>query len=179
MYQENVVLCGASAYEQKYYFNQDFDSLPESIKQELHIMCVLYTEDIGGILTLEFDDNGSLQFKTEALDSDAMYDDIGSVLKIKQLQTEKRELLSVLLKKEFVSAIYLDFAAYGRTHFMDELAEDVAKIKKAKKQAFFAMPRIFRNEIADWFVSLANDLQNLQLDGILVRGYEELAYCRQ
>ena len=93
--------------------------------------------------------------------------------------TEKRELLSVLLKKEFVSAIYLDFAAYGRTHFIDELAEDVAKIKKAKKQAFFAMPRIFRNEIADWFVSLANDLQNLQLDGILVRGYEELAYCRQ
>ena len=80
MYQENVVLCGASAYEQKYYFNQDFDSLPESIKQELHIMCVLYTEDIGGILTLEFDDNGSLQFKTEALDSDAMYDDIGREL---------------------------------------------------------------------------------------------------
>ena len=93
--------------------------------------------------------------------------------------TEKRELLSVLLKKKFVSAIYLDFAAYGKMHFMDELAEDVAKIKKAKKQAFFAMPRIFRNEIADWFVSLANDLQNLQLDGILVRGYEELAYCRQ
>ena len=89
MYQENVVLCGASAYEQKYYFNQDFDSLPESIKQELHIMCVLYTEDIGGILTLEFDDNGSLQFKTEALDSDAMYDDIGSVLKIKQLQKKE------------------------------------------------------------------------------------------
>ena len=79
--------------------------------------------------------------------------------------TEKRELLSVLLKKEFVSAIYLDFVAYGRTHFIDELAEDVAKIKKAKKQAFFAMPRIFRNKIADWFVSLANDLQNLQLDG--------------
>ena len=96
MYQENVVLCGASAYEQKYYFNQDFDSLPESIKQELHIMCVLYTEDIGGILTLEFDDNGSLQFKTEALDSDAMYDDIGSVRKNKQLQTKKREHLQSL-----------------------------------------------------------------------------------
>ena len=29
MYQENVVLCGASAYEQKYYFNKDFDSLPD------------------------------------------------------------------------------------------------------------------------------------------------------
>ena len=96
MYQENIVLCGASSYEQKYYFNPDFNSLPESIKQELQIMCVLYTEDIGGILTLEFDGDGNLQFKTEALDADAMYDEIGSVLKIKKLQTEKKELLESL-----------------------------------------------------------------------------------
>ena len=82
--------------EQKYYFNPDFNSLPESIKQELQIMCVLYTEDIGGILTLEFDEDGNLQFKTEALDADAMYDEIGSVLKIKKLQTEKKELLESL-----------------------------------------------------------------------------------
>ena len=96
MYQENIVLCGASSYEQKSYFNPDFNSLPESIKQELQIMCVLYTEDIGGILTLEFDEDGNLQFKTEALDADAMYDEIGSVLKIKKLQTEKKELLESL-----------------------------------------------------------------------------------
>ena len=96
MYQENVVLCGASAYEQKYYFNQDFASLPEAVKQELQIMCVLFTEDVGGILTLEFDEDGNLQFKTEALDADAMYDEIGSVLKIKKLQTEKKELLESL-----------------------------------------------------------------------------------
>ena len=49
MYQENVVLCGASAYEQKYYFNKDFDSLPDHVKKELQIMCVLYTEDVGGV----------------------------------------------------------------------------------------------------------------------------------
>ena len=96
MYQENVVLFGASACEQKYYFNQDFASLPETIKQELQVMCVLYTEDVGGILTLEFDENGNLQFKTEATDSDFRYDEIGSVLKIKQLQSEKRELRNLL-----------------------------------------------------------------------------------
>ena len=105
MYQENVVLCGASAYEQKYYFNQDF------VKQELHIMCVLYTEEIGGILTLEFDDNGSLQFRTEAVDADAMYDEIGSVLRIKKLQTEKRELLESL-------------EMYYRVFFLGETIED-------------------------------------------------------
>ena len=96
MYQENVVLCGARAYEQKYYFNQDFAALPETVKQELQVMCVLYTEEIGGILTLEFNEDGELQFKTEALESDAMYDDIGSALRIKQLQRDKEELLSSL-----------------------------------------------------------------------------------
>lgn len=96
MYQENVVLCGASSYEQKFYFNHDFDSLPEHVKQELQILCVLYTEEIGGILTLEFDEEGELQFKTEARDSDGFYDEIGSALKIKQIRTEQKELLESL-----------------------------------------------------------------------------------
>lgn len=114
MYQDKVVLCGASAYEQKYYFNQDFDPLPEAVKKELQIMCVLYTEEIGGILTLEFDENGSLQFKTEALDADAMYDEIGSVLRIKKLQTEKRELLEAL-------------EMYYRVFFLGDIPEEVEK----------------------------------------------------
>lgn len=96
MYQDNVVLCGASAYEQKYYFNKDFNSLPDHVKKELQIMCVLYTEEIGGIFTLEFDDHGDLQFKTEAAEADGFYDDIGGALKIKQLRQEKQELLESL-----------------------------------------------------------------------------------
>ena len=85
MYKDKVVLCGASAYEQKYYFNQDFSALPQQIKDELQIMCVMYTEEIGGILTLEFDEEGNLQFQVEALDADAMFDDIGSVLESLEL----------------------------------------------------------------------------------------------
>ena len=60
---ENVVLCGANSYEQKYYFNSEFKGLPEQIQKELHIMCVLFTEDIGGVITLEFEPNGTLEFK--------------------------------------------------------------------------------------------------------------------
>ena len=96
MYQENIVLCGANAYEQKYYFNDDFSSLPQSIKDELQIMCVLYTEQIGGILTLEYDEEGNLLFKTQALEADAMYDEIGSALRIKKLRNEKADLLEAL-----------------------------------------------------------------------------------
>ena len=93
---ERTVLCGASAYEEKYYFNRKFDSLPESVKEELQIMCVLFTEDVGGVLTLEYDENGSLEFKVMAADDDFDYDEIGSGLKIRQYQREKRELLESL-----------------------------------------------------------------------------------
>ncbi len=91
--ERSTVLCGANSYEQKYYFNQEFDSLPERVKQELHILCVLYTEDVGGILTLEFEEDGSLEFKVTAEETDYLFDEIGSVLKIKQYQKDKRELL--------------------------------------------------------------------------------------
>ena len=93
---EDVVLCAASAYEEKFYLNPEFDSLPETVKQELQIMCVLYTEDVGGILTLEFDEKGNLEFKVTSEEGDYLFDEIGSVLKIKQYQEEKRELLEAL-----------------------------------------------------------------------------------
>ena len=89
---EEIVLCAASAYEQKFYINPEFDALPESIKEELQIMCVLYTEDVGGILMLVFDEDGNLELKVDHAENDFAFDEIGSVLKIKELQHTKREL---------------------------------------------------------------------------------------
>ena len=91
-----VVLCGANAYEQKYYLNKDFSSLPQQIKNELQIMCVMYTEEIGGIFTMEFDPDGTLLLKTAAAENDFMYDEIGGQLRIKQLMNDKKELFESL-----------------------------------------------------------------------------------
>lgn len=96
MYQDTVVLCASSAYEKKYYLNEDFEGLPQPIKDELKIMCVLFTEDVGGILTLCFEEDGTLMLQTEAEEGDLLYDEIGSVLKIKRIQEEKQELLESL-----------------------------------------------------------------------------------
>ena len=102
---EEMVLCAASSYEQKYYFNQDFASLPETIKQELQVMCVLYTEDVGGVLLLVFDENGNLELKVEHNEGDFSFDEIGSVLKIKELQNTKEELFKSL--EMFYKVFYL------------------------------------------------------------------------
>ena len=96
MYDEKIVLCGANSYEEKYYLNPDFDQLPGQVKDELKIMCVLYVHDVGGILTLVFEENGELCFEVTSEEFDPMFDDIGSQLKIKELQTEKRDLLAAL-----------------------------------------------------------------------------------
>ena len=93
---EEFVLCAASSYEKKFYLNPEFDSLPESIKEELQIMCVLYTEDVGGVLMLVFDEEGNLELKVDHEENDFAFDEIGSVLKVKQLQQTKRELFESL-----------------------------------------------------------------------------------
>lgn len=96
MNQDNVILCVSSKYEEKYYLNEEFENLPEGIQRELQIMCVTFTEEIGGILTLEYDTKGNLNFITAANEGDLLYDDIGSVLKVKQMRERRRELLKAL-----------------------------------------------------------------------------------
>ena len=96
MYDGRVVLCGANSYEEKYYLNPDFEQLPEAVRNELKIMCVLYVNDVGGILTLVYEENGELCFEVTSEEFDPMFDEIGSRLKIRQLQREKQDLLEAL-----------------------------------------------------------------------------------
>ena len=90
------ILCGASSYEQKYYFNPEFDKLPDSIKDELHIICVLFTEEVGGVITFEYAPDGSLSIKTDANEDDILYDEISSGLLVKEILRKKQELLESL-----------------------------------------------------------------------------------
>ena len=96
MFDEEVVLCASSAYEKKFYLNEEFSRLPEDIKNELKIMCVLFTEEVGGILELVFDEEGNLLYRTDADENDFLYDDIACGMLIKKMQYEKRELLESL-----------------------------------------------------------------------------------
>lgn len=96
MYEERVVLCASNAYEQKYYLNEDFAALPQAVQDELKVMCVLYTEDVGGVLSLVFEEDGTLVFEVNADEGDLLFDEIGSVLLMKRMQEEKRELLAAL-----------------------------------------------------------------------------------
>ena len=63
---QDVILCVSNSYEKKYYLNEIFDGLPQRVKDELKILCVLFTEDVGGILELKFNEEGTLELETKA-----------------------------------------------------------------------------------------------------------------
>ena len=91
-----IVLCSASKYAKKFYLNPMFGNLPQKIKDELQIACVIFTEEIGGVIILYYDEEGNLLIETEYEENDFLYDEIGSGLKVNQLRNEKRELFEQL-----------------------------------------------------------------------------------
>lgn len=111
MYEDGIVLCASSAYTKQFYLNPEFSELPEGIREELKILCVLFTEDVGGTLVLKFDGEGNLELETDANEDDLLYDEIGSGLKIRQIQRDRAELLESL-------------ELYYRVFFLGEVLEE-------------------------------------------------------
>ena len=81
---------------QKYYFNPRFSKIPQSVQDELHIICVLFTREVGGIFTIVFEEDGTLAFETNAADDDLLYDEISSGLLIAEIKRNRQELLESL-----------------------------------------------------------------------------------
>ena len=79
-----MVLCGSNGYQQNYYFNEAFSNLPETVKQELKIMCVWFTEECGGIFTMEYDPKGRLCYRHPPTENYGYNYENGPYLKKKQ-----------------------------------------------------------------------------------------------
>jgi len=121
---ERIVVCGANAYEQKYYFNKEFSKIPQSVQDDLHILCVLFTEEVGGVFTIGFDEDGELLLETRADEDDITYDEIASGMMIKKVRDSRQEVFEALqlyyralIKKEPIEQIIAEAESAG-------LAED-------------------------------------------------------
>lgn len=91
-----VILCGANAYDQKYYFNPKFEKIPANIREELNIICVLFTKEIGGVFTVGFDPYGDVVLESTHEDGDLLFDEISARLMIHEIERKKREMLDAL-----------------------------------------------------------------------------------
>lgn len=107
---DRIVLCGANAYEQKYYFNEQFSKIPQSIQEELHVICVLFTEEVGGIFTIVFEEDGSISLETNAEEDDLLYDEISSGLLVGEIRRNRQEMLEALQLYYRVFILHEDIA---------------------------------------------------------------------
>ena len=68
----------------------------QTIKEELQVICVLFTEEVGGIFTIVFDEDGTILLETDAEEEDLLYDEIGSGLLVSEVRRNRQELLESL-----------------------------------------------------------------------------------
>ena len=108
----STTLCGASSYTKKYYLDPQFDRLPQDVKDELKIMCVTFTEDVGGILTVEFGDDKRPKFVVRVADNDDSVREQDVDGTISKLQEDKASLMEKL-------------GIFYRVFVLGEKAEDV------------------------------------------------------
>lgn len=93
---EKEVLCAANSYTEKYYLNPKFGGLPKGILDELQILCVSFVEDVGGIVKMEFNEDGEVEISSFAEDFDYFYDEIGAGLIMRRMEREQQELFEAL-----------------------------------------------------------------------------------
>ena len=60
------------------------------------MICVLFTEEVGGIFTIVFDEDGTILLETNAQEDDLLYDEIGSGLLVGEIRRNRQELLESL-----------------------------------------------------------------------------------
>lgn len=90
------VLAAANNREQKYFIEEEFQFLPDSIKEDLKKICVYMAEKLNCTFLVGFDDNGDVYFETVKHADDFDFDEIGAELEIKRLQKDELELFRAM-----------------------------------------------------------------------------------
>lgn len=91
----------------------------------------------------------------------------------------KEQFMSILEKGSFVNTLYVDSHMYGNTAFLDELKKDVVKVHKAGMEIYLKLPAIFRAHTSEYYKDITPEMNNMNLDGVVVRNYEELYFAKE
>ncbi len=90
------VLAAANNREQKYYMEEEFSFLPDTIKEDLKKICVYLAEKLNCIFIIGFEESSDLYFETVKHEDDCDFDEIGAELEIKKIQKEELELFRAI-----------------------------------------------------------------------------------
>lgn len=90
------VLAAANSALRKYYLEEEFSFLPDTIKEDLKKICVVLAEKLNCTFVVGFEEDGTLYFETVRREDDFDFDEIGAELEIKRLRKEELELFRAI-----------------------------------------------------------------------------------
>lgn len=85
-----------------------------------------------------------------------------------------RAQLDTLIGYDCFDVFYLDFDMYDRKILIQQFADDVQSLTKRNKKVYLMLPKIFRADSSDYFVTIAKELDKVSFEGFVVKNYEEL-----
>ncbi|WP_352399990.1 DUF6145 family protein [Anaerotignum sp.] len=92
----DFVLAAASYEKQKYFLEPKFQTLPESIQEELQIICVTTAQKLGCTFLMGFREDGEVYFETVKREKDINFDEIGAELEVKEIIRVHKDLIASL-----------------------------------------------------------------------------------
>lgn len=82
------------------------------MKKELQILCVLFTEEVGGVFAIAFEEDGNVVLETNADADDIYYDEVSSGLMVSEVRRRRQELFETLSLYYKVFILKEDIADY-------------------------------------------------------------------
>ena len=118
------------------------------------------------------------QISGQSLSQTSRQQPAGSSTEVRVL-IEDAEQLPAVLKADFVDTVYLDCMLYTRENLIRKLSEDIDRVHASGKKAFYVFPFIFRQQTSLFYEKIMLELKKLQLDGIMVRSLDEIAFIKE
>ncbi len=92
---------------------------------------------------------------------------------------ESKTQLGAAAEQDFISRIYLDSCMYNHGSFAAQLKEHAGRIHAAGKQAYLALPAVFRTRTVQFYQEQWKRICGSGIDGFLVRTQDELGFLEQ
>lgn len=96
---ELIPIIISNSYIKKYYLDNRLETLPKEIKDTLKRIFVTFTENVGGMAVVTFDNKDyKLVFEIKKNDDDIGFDEINANYKLTRLEQENIELFDQIAK---------------------------------------------------------------------------------
>lgn len=92
---------------------------------------------------------------------------------------EQEAQLAAVLERDFIKRIYLDSAMYSHEQFTAQLKEHILCIHAAGRQAYLALPPVFRDQTVRFYERHWQDIAAAEPDGYVARTIDELGFLER